>query len=147
MRNKNLLSESKVHRCWRQMLYRCHTKTSANYDRYGGRGIKVCKRWHSFDCFIKDMGLPPSASHSLDRIDNLKGYSKDNCRWATSLEQGRNKRSNHFLTFKNKRMTISAWSHQTGIHKATIRGRINRGWSVSKTLTAPNREQLANAKR
>lgn len=77
---------------WRGMRQRCNSPSSANYVNYGGRGIKVCKRWDSFQMFLSDMGHKPTEAHSLDRIDNERDYTPDNCRWATRSQQTLNTR-------------------------------------------------------
>jgi len=78
---------------WVGMRYRCEDLENPSYCRYGGRGITVCQSWsESFESFALDMGLPPTPEHTLDRIDNDKGYFKDNCRWATRTEQCLNRR-------------------------------------------------------
>lgn len=77
---------------WQAMKRRCLNKGYRNYKRYGGRGITVCERWRtSFDDFLADMGRKPTPKHQIDRIDNDKGYSPDNCRWATPKENCQNK--------------------------------------------------------
>lgn len=98
-KNRKHLAERQLQRItpeyntWIHMKCRCMCKTNAAYDRYGGRGIKVCKRWiYSFKNFLTDMGLRPKG-RSLDRINNDGNYTPKNCRWATSMEQHRNRRS------------------------------------------------------
>lgn len=80
------------HRAWVSMRQRCSDPRCAAYANYGGRGIRICIRWASFENFIADMGPRPSAQHSLDRVDVNGDYGPDNCRWATQAEQGRNRR-------------------------------------------------------
>lgn len=77
---------------WSNMLSRCTNPNTPNYENYGGRGITVCPRWFHFKNFAHDVGQKPSKAHSLDRIDNDKGYSPANCKWSTRKEQNLNKR-------------------------------------------------------
>ncbi len=80
---------------WKSMLRRCYTKTNPRYSDWGGRGISVCDRWRtSFENFLSDMGLKSDPSLTLDRINNDGNYEPSNCRWATYLEQSKNKRRN-----------------------------------------------------
>lgn len=88
----HLMSKTAEYRAWDSMKARCSQPKRDDYNRYGGRGIKVCDRWlNSFENFIEDMGIKPEKSYSLDRINNDGNYEPGNCRWATILEQNRNK--------------------------------------------------------
>lgn len=89
---KNHLAEMNIRY---HMISRCINPEDGGYSNYGGRGIQVCQHWlESFENFFADMGPRPSKRHSIDRVDNDKGYCKNNCRWATRSQQNRNTRSN-----------------------------------------------------
>jgi len=125
------------------MKTRCYNPHRAKYERYGGRKIGVCERWlgnSGFINFLKDMGTRPSKAHSIDRIDNNKGYSPSNCRWATNIEQSRNRSTTHHITFQGETRTISEWAAATGLNYDTLKSRLNQlGWDVEKALTTPIR--------
>lgn len=96
---------------WQEMGNRCYNLNHKNYFNYGGRGISVCERWrNSFVNFFQDMGFRPTTKHSLDREENNGNYEPSNCRWATGKVQGKNKRSNVWLTYKGNRMIQSEWA-------------------------------------
>jgi len=90
------------------MKRRCGNKNDKSWPNYGGRGISVCERWMTYANFLADMGRRPAGT-SLDRIDNNKGYSPDNCRWATVEEQQRNRRNNK-LTAEQVREVASRYA-------------------------------------
>ncbi len=118
------------------MKQRCYNPRFHKYADYGARGIKVCERWRdSFEAFLGDMGPKPSPRHTLDRKENDGDYTPENCRWATSLEQGANKRSNVRLEYDGRTQSISEWARELGIKAGTISYRIRKGWSVAETLT------------
>jgi len=82
---------SRTYTCYYNMIARCHKKTNKRYKDYGDAGITVCDRWRSsFVNFLEDMGESP-AGLTIDRIDNSKGYYKENCRWVTRKENQRNR--------------------------------------------------------
>jgi hypothetical protein len=87
-------SKTRIYNIWASMKARCFNPKKDKYKYYGGRGVTVCERWrNSFENFLADMGEPPSARHSIDRINNDGNYEPSNCRWATPLEQAHNKRN------------------------------------------------------
>ena len=120
---------------WTKMKERCYYKKANRYNLYGGRGIKVCKRWHSFKNFYEDMGNRPSEKYSIDRKDNSKDYSKANCRWATMKEQQNNRRNNRLMTFKGITLNVTQWEKKMGVLTGVFASRLFRGWSVERILT------------
>ena len=110
-------SKKPEYRLWRAMLYRCNNPKAAPYKDYGGRGVKVCGRWASYENFIIDMGERQTPGLSLDRIDNDKGYSPKNCQWVTQTQQTRNQR----VFRKNKTgMAGILWRERDQRYQATI---------------------------
>ena len=123
---------------WRDMRTRCLNKNNKDYHIYGGRGIKVCENWSKFENFYSDMGERPKGL-TLDRIDNNRDYSPDNCRWATQKEQNRNKRTNHIIHFQGMKTTITDLAEKSGIKLATLQSRLKSGWSLERAINAPVR--------
>jgi hypothetical protein len=128
---------------WRGMISRCHHKKDRVYRLYGGRGIRVCNRWRmSFINFIEDMGLRPSGSHSIERVDNNKGYYPENCIWATPDIQSRNTVRTIRITIGGKTMCSKDWCKTLGVSYSTYKYRIRyNGMSPVDALTTPNRRQ------
>lgn len=127
---------TQAYRAWKHLVERCTNPRVRNYADYGGRGIAVCHRWlASFENFLVDMGEPPSRLHSIDRIDNEGHYEPENCRWATRVEQGGNKRNNVRLELDGTTKTLAQWARSTGLLESVIRGRLRHGWSVERALT------------
>lgn len=95
------LSNTPAYRTWLSIRRRCHGNGGHGYDDYGAKGITVCDAWReSVEAFVRDVGQPPSLDHTLDRIDNFRGYEPGNVRWATSKQQARNKRNNVRMEFQ-----------------------------------------------
>lgn len=120
---------------WASMMARCYLVNSQSYKRYGGIGINVADRWHDFAEFLADMGECPGNEFTLDRINNDEGYSQKNCRWATKIEQARNKKNNRVLCHDGESLCVSAWAERTGLSSQVILMRLKRGWGVDRTLT------------
>ena len=120
------------------MKFRCLNPRNKRWNRYGGRGIKVCQRWlDSYENFLEDMGRRPSSKYSLDRRDNDGPYSPENCRWATLSEQARNRVNTHMLSYLGETLSEAEWADRTGIKLSTISSRIMQGWPVELALTLP----------
>lgn len=127
--------ETAEYRAWRSMIQRCHSQTNKQFDGYGGRGIRVCQEWRSsFSAFFAAIGQRPSPSHSLDRIDNNRGYEPGNVRWATACEQSNNQRSNHIVDVDGQRMTLAEAIRLKGQRSNVVRQRLAFGWSLDRAL-------------
>lgn len=125
---------------WAQMIRRCYNPTAHNYERYGGRGITVCDEWREspakFIEWAESMGGRPNGM-TLDRINNDKGYSPENCRWATVKQQQQNQRSNLIIDICGEKKALAEWCRIYEIAPQTVQGRISRGWDSVKAVTTP----------
>lgn len=124
-----------LYRRWRAMIERTRNPNNDEYRNYGGRGIAVCERWQDFANFAADMGDSFAEDLTLDRIDVDGNYGPENCRWATSGEQQRNKRNNHVVTWRGRTMIVTDWAALLGINPNTLGYRIRRGWDIERALT------------
>lgn len=126
------------YKAWESMRDRCSNADNAGYDKYGGRGISVCSRWSdSFSNFISDMGLRPSKSHSIDRIDNSLGYFPVNCKWATKQEQSDNRRVTVWHTSGGVTKPQTQWCRDLGGSRHLVDRRLRMGWAEEQALTTP----------
>ena len=128
-------------------MQRCYNPNCSSFRHYGGRGIKVCRRWReSVERFALDMGERPSASHSIDRIDNDGDYKKSNCRWATSGEQAQNRRGVYFITHNGESLIAAEWARRCGISRERIRQRVERcielNADISEAVSTPAGEMM-----
>lgn len=125
---------------WEHMIDRCENPNNSKYALYGGRGITVCDRWrNSFSAFLEDMGDRPH-NKSIDRIDSNKGYSLDNCRWATVLEQNRNLPTVMRVEFRDEGLVpVVELADRFGISKDTLKGRVRRGVPIERALVGYGR--------
>ena len=122
--------------CWSQMKARCYNPNNKKFHLYGGRGIKVCARWrNSFANCLADMGIRPGSRYSIDRYPDKDGdYEPNNCRWATGVEQNRNRNFNRVLTHGGRTQCVAAWAKEIGVSHSTISERLKRGWTVAEAL-------------
>jgi hypothetical protein len=113
---------------WHAMRQRCGNPKAEGYEMYGGRGIGVCPQWSKFETFWLDMGPTWKPGLSIERIANDRGYSPANCRWATSREQGANRRDNVIIQTPKGPMMMADAAREFGIPRNTINARIRYGW-------------------
>lgn len=127
------------YRSYKAMMERCYLPSCGNYERYGGKGVTVCEEWHDINNFAKwaeNSGYAPGLT--IDRIDATKGYSPDNCRWATKKQQSNNRKNTIFYTYNGETKALTDWASIFGINRYTLYDRIERrGWSVERALETP----------
>jgi len=121
------------YKVWSSMLSRCRNQNDANWPRYGGVGITVCRRWYQFENFIEDMGKRPEGKR-LGRKNVTKGYTKKNTLWVTMEESANNRRKSCLITFQGVRMTAARWGRKLGIPSSTLTNRILRGKHGGRVL-------------
>lgn len=121
---------------WTALKTRCTNPKADNYERYGGKGIRVCSEWvDSFSTFYKDMGPRPSSEHSIERNDSNGNYEPSNCRWATRIEQANNKSNNRFIKGPDGKLdTIANVARIIGVNSSAIRARLHRGMSEEEAV-------------
>ena len=131
------MSGTRLYRCYHDMKNRCKGTAKRSKGNYHDRGITYCKEWDTFEAFYNW-----ALSHgyrddlTLDRIDNDKGYSPDNCRWATRGEQNNNTRQNHSITYRGETHTMRQWADILGINYKTLKSRIDcYHWSIEDAFT------------
>jgi hypothetical protein len=119
------------------MVARCHNRKVRSYRWYGAIGVKVCDRWrNSFEDFLSDVGPQPAPGYGIDRFpDNTGNYEPGNVRWATALENQRNRRNNVVLTFGGETRTLVEWAEITGKKYGTLWQRVANGWSPERVLS------------
>jgi len=140
---KHGLSTSNEYTIWHDIRRRCKKEKNIHYADYGGRGITVCERWDNEDGFMNfcdDMGERPSKKHSIDRIDNEKGYSKENCRWTDNITQANNRRGNRPITYNGRTMNVSQWERELNMPSNNIATRLAKGWTIEDAISKPIRK-------
>lgn len=131
-----------TYRVWAAMVQRCTDPHVKGYDRYGGRGIKVCPRWMQFENFLADMGERPTGM-SIDRQNNSQGYNPENCRWATAKQQTRNRSVTPQYTHNGVTMSLADWAEHVNIPYKVLHNRIHTyGWAIAEAFTRPLRVRV-----
>jgi hypothetical protein len=133
--------QTSEYKCWAGMKKRCYNPKNKEYKNYGGRGIKVCDRWQSFENFLADMGYKPSPEYSIERKNVGGDYEPGNCIWIPLSEQCDNKQSSHLVTAFGETKTMKQWAQDERcvVGYSTLRGRLSLyGWSPEKAIISPN---------
>lgn len=125
-----------LYKLWNQMRMRCINEKLIEYKNYGGRGITVCDEWNDYQTF-RDWAMNNGYEFglTLDRINNDREYSPDNCRWATRSEQMCNTRRNRVITWNGETHIMKEWAELLNIPYDTLETRLRRGWSVERAFT------------
>lgn len=133
------MTHTRIYHLYYSMRARCYNPEATSYKKYGAKGITVCSEWLGENGFINFYNWAMANGYeehlTLDRIDGTKGYSPDNCRWATYKEQANNTKATVFLTYKGETKPASEWSEITGLSQGCITQRKNRGWTDEECLT------------
>lgn len=141
-------SKTRIYRIWIGMRRRCYDSNQFGYQRYGGRGISVCNEWMTdFERFYEwAISNGYDDKKSIDRIDNDGNYEPNNCRWVTMKEQGNNRSSNVFYEYDDEVHTIAEWAEIAKIPYATLKHRIDAGWSIYDAITTPIEQKYSHRK-
>lgn len=133
------MSGGPEHIVWARMIQRCTNRNCSDYPAYGGRGISCAREWLDFSAFIRDVGLRPTAKHSLHRLNNSLGYFPGNVVWASGIQQGRLKSNNRMITVGSQTKTLAEWVEQNKLTRAAVYHRISRGWTEERAVSVPMR--------
>ena len=126
------------YRCWIGMRQRCENARMPCFKNYGGRGIRVCARWQSFEHFLADMQQRPSRRHTIERKNVDGDYEPSNCIWATRADQNDNRRDTIRIRVGHELLTIKQLARQAGLPHATLYARLRRyGWTLQRALATP----------
>lgn len=144
------MSDTRFYRVWTSMMARCNRPSSYAYHRYGGRGIKVCERWHKFENFMEDMHISyedhvnSNNNTSIDRINVDGDYDPSNCKWITHKEQQNNRANNRLIEVDGIVDTVSNTSQRYGVDPEMVYNRLKRGWNWERIVTQPLRYKKKN---
>lgn len=137
---KHGMSKYSGYGSWKAMIARCNDATDKDYSCYGGRGIKVCERWHDVRSFAADMG-EKKRGESIDRIDSNGNYCPENCRWTDAMGQGEHRRNAHLLTIDGETMHLRQACRKFNISETTLGKRLSSGMAANDAVNKPIREK------
>jgi hypothetical protein len=141
LNQKHGMSNTRLHRIWTNMLTRAYNPNYSESNRYSERGISVIDDWRGSSGFIKFADWAVSNGYNdkltLDRIDNNKGYSPSNCRWAEWKIQQRNRGNNIRVTYNGEEKTLIEWSEILNFNYKKVKQRLYRGWDIERAFTTP----------
>ena len=145
------MRKTQIYRRWASLKTRCLNPNALSFAYYGGRGITLCEAWHSFENFYLDMGECPPGME-LDRIDNARGYTADNCRWVSREVNANNKRNNRPISYQGRTQNLGQWAKELGLSHATLVLRLKQGRPLAQVLargrlpfTTPSRRGMLAA--
>lgn len=124
------IRKTRAYITWKAMNTRCNNPNNPKYHRYGGRGIKICERWQSFELFFEDMG-EREVHETIDRKNNDLGYSKGNCRWASVGVQNRNRKWS--IIYRGENATDA--SIRLGGNRSLVASRLKLGWTLGDAFS------------
>jgi len=132
-------SDTRLYRVWKGMKYRCYNENFPSYSRYGGRGIGICKEWKNTFAVFKKWAEKTGYREPLtiERINNDKGYSPENCKWIPKKDQSLNRNSRRELEYNGVKKSVKEWAEEYGMKYDTLWMRLKRGWEIGKSISYP----------
>ena len=141
------MTKTRIYNIWQHMISRCNRTSDKSYDRYGGRGITVCDEWLDFKTFAEwSFSNGYEDNLTIDRIDNNKGYSPNNCRWATYKQQSNNRRCCKQYEMDGRKQNLKQWCEEFGVRYGTVVNRMRKGWSFERAISEPIHIEKRNRK-
>lgn len=129
---------------WHNIHYRCENPNNKDWHNYGGKGVKVCKRWADFVNFYDDMGPRPTSKHTIERKDGDGNYCPDNCVWAVMKVQQRNRNNNQLIEYEGEQKCLAEWAEILDMNYYNLWDRLFRsGWTVTMAFSTPTKRRWA----
>lgn len=132
---------TRIYRIWDDMKARCYNPNAVSYPNYGGKGIAICKEWKEFIPFY-EWAIQNGYKNNLtiDRLDNSKDYSPNNCRWVDMKTQANNRSTNHLVNYNGETLNLSQWATKLKFPYGLLVQRISRGWTFERAIQTPKHE-------